>query len=88
MTGQKAVSQKIRTYLEEGFIDKDGKKPDWAQLEKRTRRHGNVLQVYRTEAPVQQPAKPLLASWEEVFQWLDTMTERLEQLLGGFKSMF
>lgn len=68
MTGRKRLpTPKIRTLMEKGFASKGWEKPDWAALEKR----------------LQQYAKPRLTSWEEFFQWLDTMAERLEPLLGG-----
>jgi hypothetical protein len=63
---------KRRKSLEQAFVDKWGERPDWEMLEKRR----------------QQDAKPRLASREEFFQWLDTMAERLERLLGGCKSTF
>jgi hypothetical protein len=58
---------KIRTALERHIASKSGEKLDWEAMEKRR----------------QQRAKPRLSSYEQFFQWLDTMAERLEPLLGG-----
>jgi hypothetical protein len=66
--GSKRVpTPKIRTLVEKDLASRGRPIPDEATLEKRRQQH----------------AKPRLTSWEEFFQWLDTMAERLDPLIGG-----
>jgi hypothetical protein len=65
-------ASKIRTALEGHVASIGGEKLNWEALERRR----------------QQQAKPRLSSWEEFFQWLDTIAERLDRLLGGKKTRF